>query len=234
MIASLNHLSKYNSDLPLSWFTPQFLDTLIALKSNFVDATHLEGLGSIIILLASWLRRRSADIDTSRLKLVLDILLNILLITDNQYLHIQKDAWIGWVSFIGGQHDIQLLQGMTKILALYTQTHDQQRFEALAETLDAGVAHALAQTNCLNDFEVDSCQDLLHAHIQFSSLRLEGPRAIMTAMEHVVDVRSQEKPQSRAEADLTTLVKMSNDVVQEKHENLFKNFTCLAVLAGVV
>jgi hypothetical protein len=234
LISSLNHLSKYSNDLPVSWFTPQFLDALIALKTKFFEATHLEGLGSITVLFTSWLRRRSIDTDASRLKLVMDILLNLLLLIDNRYLSIQKDAWIGWVSLIGGQYDMQLLQGMTKILVLYTQTREQLRIETLAESLDAGVAHALAQTNCLNDFEVESCQELLHAHIQFSASRLGGPRAIMTAMEHVVDVRSQEKPQSRAEADLSTLVKMASDVVQEKPEDLSKNFTCLAVLAGVV
>lgn len=218
----------------MSWFTPQFLDTLIALEAKFLDTTHLEGLGSVTVLLASWLRRRSVDTDASRLKIVMDILLNLLLLTDIRYASIQKDAWIGWVSLVGGQYDLQLLQGMTKVLTLYTKIYDQQRLQALTEALDAGVAHSLAQTNCLNDFEVESCQDLLHAHIQFSAQRSEGPRAIMTAMEHVVDVRSQEKPQTRAEADLATLVNMASDVVQEKPENLSKNFTCLAVLAGVV
>jgi hypothetical protein len=206
---------------------------MIALKSKFMLEGQLEGLASIIALFSSWLRRLDS-MDDSRLKLVMDTLLELLLSTENRYLTLQKDAWIGWVSLIGKSQDIALLDGMTKVLELYTLNHDDQRTNGMSEALDAGVAHALAQTNALNDFEVESCQKLLHAHIQFSAKRQDGPRAIMTAIEHVVDVRSQEKPQSRAEADLSTLVHMANDVVKDQPETLAMNFTCLAVLAGVV
>ncbi|KAG1115966.1 hypothetical protein G6F42_013814 [Rhizopus arrhizus] len=234
MTSSLKQLAQYSNDLPTSWFTPQFLDTLIALKSRFMlDGQQLEALGSIITLFSTWLRRLNS-MDDPRLKLVMDTLLQLLLSTDNRYLAIQKDAWIGWVSLMGKSQDIALLEGMTKVLELHTLHHDEQRVQALSEALDAGVAHALAQTNALNDFEVESCQKLLHAHIQYCAKRADGPRAIMTAIEHVVDVRSQEKPQSRAEADLATLVNMANDVVKDQPEALAMNFTCLAVLAGVV
>ncbi|KAF1797372.1 hypothetical protein V8B55DRAFT_1516668 [Mucor lusitanicus] len=233
LASSLKQLAQYSNDLPTSWFTPQFLDTLIALKSRLMTEGQLEGLASIIALFSSWLRRLSA-MDDARLKLVMDTLLELLLSTDNRYLSIQKDAWIGWVSLMGKSQDITLLEGMTKVLVLYTLNHDEQRTHALSEALDAGVAHALAQTNALNDFEVESCQKLLDAHIQYCAKRADGPRAIMTAIEHVVDVRSQEKPQSRAEADLATLVTMANDVVKDQPETLAMNFTCLAVLAGVV
>ncbi|KAG2205621.1 hypothetical protein INT46_003448 [Mucor plumbeus] len=233
IINNLKQLAQYSNDLPTSWFTPQFIDTMIALKSKFMLEGQLEGLASIIALFSSWLRRLDS-MDDSRLKLVMDTLLELLLSTENRYLTLQKDAWIGWVSLIGKSQDIALLDGMTKVLELYTLNHDDQRTNGISEALDAGVAHALAQTNALNDFEVESCQKLLHAHIQFSAKRQDGPRAIMTAIEHVVDVRSQEKPQSRAEADLSTLVHMANDVVKDQPETLAMNFTCLAVLAGVV
>ncbi|CEP12824.1 hypothetical protein [Parasitella parasitica] len=204
------------------------------LQHTTLALPKLEGLASVIALFSSWLRRLGS-MDDPRLKLVMDTMLELLLSTDDRYLALQKDAWIGWVSLIGKSQDVALLEGMTKVLALYTLHHDEQRTSAIAEALDAGVAHALAQTNTLNDFEVESCQQLLHAHIQFSAKRADGPRAIMTAIEHVVDVRSQEKPQSRAEADLATLVHMANDVVKDQPETfLAMNFACLAVLAGVV
>jgi hypothetical protein len=172
--------------------------------------------------------------DDSRIELVLSQLLDLLLNTNNAYLNVQKDAWIGWVSLIGKSQDIKLLDGMAKVIQLYTTTNNTERINKMSEALDAGVAHALAQTNALNDFEVESCQKLLDVHIQFCSKRAEGPRAIMTTIEHVVDVRSQETPQSRAEADLATLVNMTNDVVEGQAENLLINFVRLAVLAGVV
>lgn len=186
-----------------------------------------------MILFSSWLRRiqQIPDYDKNRLNLVLDAVKQVLFLLDNRYLSIQKDAWIGWVSLVGQQHDKEILQGMTKLFELYT---DPERIKVLAEALDAGLAHALAQTNCLNDFEVEYCQALLHSYIQFAARREDGPRAIMTAMEHVVDIRSQETPQTRAEADLNTLVNMAHDVVQDQKESLAVYFTCLAVLAGVV
>lgn len=230
----MNQLSKYSNDLPVTWFTQQFIDTLLGLKDRFSkNTTENSGLGSIIVLFSSWLRRLSS-MDDSRIELVLNQLLDLLLNTNNAYLNVQKDAWIGWVSLTGKSQDIKLLDGMAKVIQLYTTTNDTERINKMSEALDAGVAHALAQTNALNDFEVESCQKLLDVHIQFCSKRVEGPRAIMTTIEHVVDVRSQETPQSRAEADLATLVNMANDVVEGQAENLAINFVRLAVLAGVV
>lgn len=229
----MNQLSKYSNDLPVTWFTSQFLDTLLILKDRFLSQNQLQSLESIIVLFSSWLRRLSS-IDNTHLTLVIDTLSSILLTTENTYLSIQKDAWIGWVALIGKNQDLKLLEGMTNVIQLYTTTNNTERIQSMAESIDAGVAHALAQTNALNDFEVDSCQKLLDAHIQFSAKRLEGPRAIMTTIEHIVDVRSQENPQSRAEADLATLVHMANDVVAGQAENLATNFVRLAVLAGVV
>jgi hypothetical protein len=230
----LSQLSKYSNDLPITWFTQQFIDILLGLKDRFLKNTgENNGLRSIIILFSSWLRRLSS-MEDSRLELVLRTLLELLLLTDNKYLDVQKDAWIGWVSLIGKTQDIKLLDGMTRVIQLCTVTNNTERINKMSEALDGGVAHALAQTNALNDFEVESCQKLLDAHIQFCSKRVEGPRAIMTTIEHIVDVRSQETPQSRAEADLATLVNMANDVVEGKVDNLAINFVRLAVLAGVV
>lgn len=232
----MNQLAKYSNDLPTSWFTSPFLDALIALKTTYLQKQQLEALGSIISLFSSWLRRiqQQPAYDKDRLNLVTSSIQEILFMLDNRYLPIQKEAWIGWVSLIGQQHDKEILQAMTKLFELYTTHQDAERVSALSEALDAGLAHALAQTNCLNDFEVEYCQALLHAYIQFAAKRPDGPRAIMTAMEHVVDIRSQETPQTRAEADLNTLVDMAHDVVQDQENSLPVYFTCLAVLAGAV
>ncbi|GAA5795193.1 hypothetical protein HPULCUR_000547 [Helicostylum pulchrum] len=232
IVKDLDHLAKYSNDLPLTWFTPQFLDTLLLLKDKYLPY-QLPALASIIILFSSWLRRLSTT-DDARLSIITDALLSILLNTDSTYLPVQKDAWIGWVALIGKGQDMKLLQGMTKVIQVLTDGGNMDRIQSMAEPIDAGVAHALAQTTALNDFEVEYCQELLDAHIQFSAKRSEGPRAIMTAIEHIVDVRSQEKPQTRAEADLSTLVHMANDVVAGQTDHLAVNFVRLAVLAGVV
>lgn len=218
----MNHLAKYSNDLPLTWFTTQFIDTLLSLKDQYAHA-----LGPIITLFSTWLRRLNATDDT-RLTPVMDTLFTTLLNPHTTY-PIQKDAWIGWVALIGKGKDVKVLEGMRTVIASFTAA--DPHIQNMGESIDAGVAHALAQTTALNDFEVDDCQKLLIAYIQFCAKRVEGPRAIMTAMEHVVDVRSQEKPQTRAEADLSTLVHMALDlVVAGPHDQ----FVRLAVLAGIV
>lgn len=229
----MDQLSKYSNDLPTTWFTTPFIDALLRLKDEYINKPEIRVLGSITVLFSSWLRRLSS-LDDARLDAVMNTVLDLLLRTDNKYLNVQKDAWIGWVSLIGKTQDIKLLDGMTKVIQLYTVTNNMERVNFMSEAIDAGMAHALAQTNAMNDFEVESCQKLLDAHIQYCAKRVDGPRAIMTSIEHVVDVRSQETPQTRAEADLSTLVNMANDVVAGQAENLSVNFVRLAVLAGVV
>ncbi|KAI9487541.1 MAG: hypothetical protein EXX96DRAFT_553687 [Benjaminiella poitrasii] len=229
IVSSLSHLSKYSNDLPTSWFTPQFLDSLLALEKRLLAESQINGHGSIISLFSSWTRRLSSTND-NRLPSIMESLLKTLLFTDNRYLSVQKDAWIGWVSLVGKDQDVRLLEGMTKVIKLYTSIYDTERSQAMSEALDAGLAHALAQTNTLNDFEVETCEKLLGAYISFAAKRLDGPRAVMIAIEHVVDVRAQEKPQSRAEADLTTLVRMANDIADKPG----LDFTSLAMLAGVI
>ncbi|KAI8083230.1 uncharacterized protein B0P05DRAFT_570584 [Gilbertella persicaria] len=229
IIENLSQLSKYSNDLPVSWFTLQFLDTAIALKDRyFSQHLHLKGLGSIIILFSSWLRRYPTMSDR-HFQMVMDTLLSLLLMTDNQYLPVQKDAWIGWVSLVGKTEDPKLLQGMSQVIERYAHINDHERNTTMAEALDAGVAHALARTNCLNDFEIESCQRLLNAYFQFASAH-HGYYAVMTAIEHVVDIRSKEKPESRAEADLTTLIGMIKQTITKSQEKL----ACLAVSAGAV
>ena len=226
----MKQLAQYSNDLPISWFTTQFIDTLLQLK---IDYDELSVLEPIVTLCSSWLRRLSSMNDP-RLALVMDTLLNLLLENDNRILTAQKNAWIGWVSLIGKTQDVKLLEGMTRVIQLYTQINNEERIQFMSEAMDGGFAHALAQTNAMNDFEVESCQQLLDAQIHYVAKRPDGPRAIMTAIEHVVDIRSQETPQTRAEADLNTLVTMANDVVEGQAENLSINFVRLAVLAGVV
>ncbi|KAI7900459.1 uncharacterized protein BX663DRAFT_517699 [Cokeromyces recurvatus] len=231
--SSLKHLSKYSNDLPTSWFTPQFLDALLSLEKRFLNEPHFETLSSIFSLFSSWMRRLSSTKDV-RLPMIMDSVLKILLVTDNRYLSIQKDAFIGWVSLIGKDLDTQLLEGMTKVFELYTTFYNEERTNTMLETLNASLAHTLAQTNTLNDFEVEACQKLLNAYIKFAAKKWDGPRTMMTAIEHAVDVRAQEKPQTRAEVDLTTLVNMVIDTLNEKYETHLMSFTSFAALAGVV
>lgn len=204
------------------------MDTLLSLKDEFITHNNITGLRSILTLFSSWLRRCPTT-DNNHLTSVLDTLFKVLTSSDPTYLTLQKECWIGWVGLIGKEQDIKLLDGMTSIILAM---EDPARIHSLADTVDAGVAHALAQTTALNDFEVETCQHLLEAHIQFCHRRrLDGPRAMMTTMEHVVDIRSQETPQSCAEAHLTTLVQMAKDLVSNQSD---AHFVRLAVVAGIV
>lgn len=222
----LDQLSNYSNDLPVPWFTHSFIDTLLTLKDEFIAQNNLTGLRSILTLFSTWLRRCPTTDDT-HLTSVLDTLFKVLTSSDPTYLNLQKESWIGWVGLIGKQHDIQLLDGMTKII----HAIDTTRIQTLADSVDAGVAHALAQTTALNDFELETCQNLLEAHIQFCYRRSEGPRAMMTTIEHIVDIRSQETPQSRAEAHLSTLVQIAKDIITDQSN---APFVRLAVVAGIV
>ncbi|ORE10993.1 hypothetical protein BCV72DRAFT_220469 [Rhizopus microsporus var. microsporus] len=212
ILDSLSLLSKYSHDLPLSWFTNEFLDQLFALKTKFENTN---GLLSIITLLSAWLRL-SKDND-HRQKLALDILESILRKDDTARL--QKEAWIGWVALIGkGNHDARVLDGMINVVERYGQAQSLE--------LDAGLAHALAMTNTLNEFEIEPCQRLLNVYAKHASARgFDGARALMDALEHATDVRSQEKPQTRAEADLATLVQLVIDLEDKAR---------LSALAGIV
>lgn len=212
ILDALSLLSKHSHDLPLSWFTNEFLDQLFVLKTKLENTS---GLLSIVTLLSAWLRL-SKDND-HRQKLALDILESILRKDDTTRL--QKEAWIGWVALIGkGNHDARVLEGMISVVERYSQ---KQSLE-----LDAGLAHVLAMTNTLNEFEIEPCQRLLNVYAKHVSARgFDGARALMDALEHATDVRSQEKPQTRAEADLTTLVQLVIDLEDKAR---------LSALAGIV
>ncbi|KAI8985907.1 hypothetical protein BDB01DRAFT_786808 [Pilobolus umbonatus] len=244
-IEHLDQLIKYADYLPFSWFTMHFIDTILALKDTFEQSKQLEALDATTVLLEGWIRRLSSDtatLDTpteKRLSVVMDFFLRILSSLNNEYLSIQKNAWKGWVSFVGITRkviypDTILLKGMTDTIVLYVRTNDELRNNYLGEMIDAGVAHALSRTNALNDFEVDVCQELLEAEIQFSSIRHEGYRGIMTAMEHVMDIRSKQSPQSKVDADISSLVKMVTHIMDQPVEPVGVHLARLASLAGVL
>ncbi|KAI8330404.1 hypothetical protein EDC96DRAFT_452165 [Choanephora cucurbitarum] len=168
--------SKHHNDLPLSWFTSHFIDTLLTLKKASYP------LEPILQLLFSWLRRTPSDNNYKVLHTVLDATLT----TD--CLDTKRTGWIGWVSLIGQRHDIELLKGMQTLIVQLTEVH-----LPLADAIHAGVAHALAQTNCLNEFELDHCQALLKVYIDWANQYRASVEQIMHAMEHVVDVRMKQK-----------------------------------------
>jgi hypothetical protein len=192
---------------------------------------------NVVTLLGGWSRRLAGAPDVlytmrNRLVLVLQLFQKILVSGD---MKLQKEAWIGYVAVIGhsptAYPDTSILEEMTKMIGMYTK--DKERVAYLGENLDAGLAHALANTNALNEFEMASCQSLLEAYIQFAAAREEGPRALMHALEHAVDVRSQGKPEAKAEAEVIMLVKMVGEVVEED-ASIQVQFSRLAMLAGVV
>lgn len=161
----MNLLSKYSNDLPISWFTHDFLDGLFILQKKYAK----NGTSPIVVLLSGWLRRNS-EADEIREDLALDILRSALL-EYNDDLALQKEAWIGWVAMIGkGKRDKKLLEGMTSVLEIYSQ--DAIKADYMAEPIDAGVAHALAHTNTMNDFEIDHCQKLLRVHTNLVSKKV--------------------------------------------------------------
>lgn len=177
-----------------------------------------------MVLLSGWLRRNS-EADEIREDLALDILHRALL-EYNDDLALQKEAWIGWVAMIGkGNRDMKLLEGMTSVIEIYSQ--DAIKADYMAESIDAGVAHALAHTNTMNDFEIDHCQKLLRVHTNLVSKKgFHGLCSLMTTAEHVVDVRSREEPQTRVEADLSTFVQLMFDIKDD--------YARLAFLAGTL
>ena len=194
---------------------------------------------AIYTLWTVWVRRlagapeavTAADAQVSQ---VLTKLENALL-DQKTSLQIRKEAWIGLVSLAGrapSQYsDTRMIQGMGRILKQYSQQEDL--VDSMGETLDAGVAHCMAQTSVLNVFEAEQCEHLLNDYAQFVAKRSAGAPAAMAVMQHVVDVRSQLKPQTRADADMEALVDV---VTKERPENepLAPSLVWLGILAGVV
>ncbi|KAI9279631.1 hypothetical protein BY458DRAFT_487868 [Sporodiniella umbellata] len=210
---SLKLLTKYKNDLPISWFTPEFIDQLILLKDRYTYDT--------VLLLSAWLRH-DPGADSTRQESALAILYQAMSGYQEDAL-VQQEAWTGWVASIGkGKGDVKILKGMGDIIELYSQ--DPRRQHQLAESMDAGVAHALAQTNTMNDFEQEECQRLLTLYsLHASKQGFVGLCSLMSAVEHITDVRSREEPQTRAEADLSTFVGLVLEIEDE-----YGQLTCLA------
>lgn len=194
---------------------------------------------AIYTLWTVWVRRLAGAPEAvtaadAQLSQVLTRLENALL-DDKTSLQIRKEAWIGLVSLAGRApsqfSDSRMIQGMARVLKHYAQQEDL--VDTMGETLDAGVAHCMAQTSVLNVIEADQCEHLLNDYAQLVAKRSAGPPAAMAVMQHVVDVRSQLKPQTRADADMEALVDV---VTKERPENepLASSLVWLAILAGVV
>ncbi|CAO3625664.1 unnamed protein product [Cunninghamella blakesleeana] len=172
-------------------------------------------------------------------------------------LSIRKNAWMGLVAMIGGHGPSQfdeekILSSMTNIILFYskqqnddnnnnnmTMNNKEQMDSFMIESLNAGVAHSLAESTRLNVFEMESCQHLLEALIQLDSKYQNGPMTICTLLEHAVDVRSRLTPQTRAEADLSTLFSIVENILEklDKVDDTFSlslYFTNLGIIAGVV
>ncbi|KAI8393813.1 uncharacterized protein BYT42DRAFT_552311 [Radiomyces spectabilis] len=239
----LSQLAKYSSHLPLSWFTSSLIQVLVVLNDRFRKQQQYPALASIYTLWAVWTRRLSGsptDIQNAdpQLSNVLGLMRELLLSDlPPTALAIRKDAWIGLVALVGrcppGFPEAKLIEAMTDIIDRYAEQPDI--CEAMGETFDAGVAHCLAQTTMLNELEMDHCQRLLEAEVKMVSGREAGIRSLMTVMEHTVDVRSQQKPQTRAEADLQTLVRLADTILQsDPLASLPIRMTRMAILAGIL
>ena len=151
-------------------------------------------------------------------------------------LDIRKEAWIGLIALCGTAPpqftDTQIIQAMTRVLDQYV-THPDL-VQSMGETLDAGIAHCLANTTLLNVFEVDHCERLLTAYVKLiphRSTDTSAPAA-MAAMQHVVDIRVQQKPQTKANADMETLVALVEN--REENESVEIKLARLTIVAGVV
>jgi hypothetical protein len=150
-------------------------------------------------------------------------------------LALRKDAWLGLVSFVGcapkGFDEQSLLAAMTGVIQLYAQ---QQEDTQMVESLEAGVAHALARSTALNVFEMEHCQSLLEALVKLEACRFpQGVWSMSLLMEHVVDIRSQLKPATRAQADLETLYSLTENILVTDSTPP-ASFVKVAIIAGIV
>ncbi|KAI9498499.1 hypothetical protein BDB00DRAFT_754847 [Zychaea mexicana] len=223
-------LAKYSDHLPLSWFTAQLIEALLALKDR---NQHVYNLWTV------WVRRLSGAPDAlasaePQLSRVLDAMQQALVELETP-LDIRKEAWIGLIALCGTAppqfSDTQIIQAMTRVLKQYAE--HPELVQSMGETLDAGIAHCLAHTTLLNVFEVDHCERLLAAYVKLIPRRpLSGAPAAMAAMQHVVDVRVKQKPQTKVNADMETLVALVKAVPAE--ESLEIQLARLTILAGVV
>ncbi|KAG2224556.1 hypothetical protein INT45_004401 [Circinella minor] len=227
----VEQLSKYSDHLPLSWFTPQLIEALLALEDR---NQHVYNLWTV------WVRRLSGAPEAlasaePQLTRVLEAMQQSLVELETP-LDIRKEAWIGLVALCGTAPpqftDTQIIQAMTRVLEQYADHPDL--VQSMGETLDAGVAHCLANTTLLNVFEVDHCERLLTAYVKLIPHRRpdSSAPAAMAAMQHVVDIRVKQKLQTKANADMETLVALVENMGEK--ESVEIKLARLTILAGVV
>ncbi|KAI8098471.1 uncharacterized protein BX664DRAFT_309539 [Halteromyces radiatus] len=242
----LDLLSTYSNHLPLSWFTQALIRTLLQLETQLINEP--KGWNAIYSLLSVWTRRLSgttSDVINKEPLLVnvLSLYSNTLLTygpNDTTTLNVRKQAWMGLVALVGctpiSFNEEQLLTTMTKVIRYYSEQQLSEEEASMVEVLEAGVAHALAKSTTLNVFEMEYCQDLLEALISLETHRPHGVWSIVTLLEHAVDIRSQLKPTSRADADLDTLYTLAETLLEEQNDSssLPVYFATMAILVGIV
>lgn len=144
---------------------------------------------------------------------------------------LQQSAWVALVALVGRApnefSDAQIASSMTSILKAGPPNH-------LIETIDAGVAHYLAESTLLNSLELDDCEVLLSAYIHLDRPGVMGVQAIMTVVQHAVDIRSQQKSQSKVNADLELLMQLVDSLVKKETHDVRSQIPQVAVLAGFV
>lgn len=227
----LERLAKYSDHLPLTWFSPALIESLLALRHR----DNERETNAIHTLWTVWLRRLSGAPDAipnvePQLLKVLSEQQNVIMRPDTS-ISVRKDAWIGLLALAGCGtakfSDVELVGTITRAIEEYSK--DIELVHQMNDTIDACVAHFLAQTTLLNAFEVEHCQKLLDAYLRMKATQSQAVPGIMTVMEHVVDIRSKQKPTSRADADLETTVKMAESLVADSIQP-----EKLAVLAGIL
>ncbi|OAD78191.1 hypothetical protein PHYBLDRAFT_185119, partial [Phycomyces blakesleeanus NRRL 1555(-)] len=237
----LSQLSKHSQHLPLPWFTPSFISICFSLRDQFISQSSVPewgGLESIYSLWSVWVRRLSgapsaipaAESDLVR---VLESMHSLLTSQNKPPPTVQKEAWIGLVGLAGRApsvyNDVRILDDMSDVIEHQNADTD------MAESIEAGVAHALAETTALNAFEIGSCERLVEVYIQLvSRIPDHRLRPVINVFEHSVDKRSKETPVTKAVADLGNLIALTKTVVEPREEPLKVKMTRVAVLVGVV
>lgn len=191
----MSQLAQYSEHLPLSWFTQSFVDALLGLAADHQLHAYT--------LLSVWLRRLpDTEPQVSRA-----------LERMAQGLAHHKDAWIGLVSMAGrGRHDEAIVEALVRAL-------NNNNSVVSDETVDASVAHFLAETSLLNALEVDQVQKLLEAYVARRGL------AVLTVMQHVTDVRMQ-----KAKADMEVLVQLVETMARQHPQEPMRLAPCVGVV----
>ncbi|KAI8060355.1 hypothetical protein BC940DRAFT_312158 [Gongronella butleri] len=231
-------LATHSEHLPLTWFTEPLVRCLLTLVDRFLGTEQMDGVGALVHLLSVWTRRLSGTTDRMDKEPLLPLVLTLfadqlieLPMNEAATVDLRKHAWMGLVALVGrapAQYDEEkLLATMTRIVRHYVGC---TQFP-LVESLNAGVAHALAESTRLNVFEYASCKDLLDAALDMNGARpLDGPWAVATLIEHVVDIRSRMNPVTRAESHIDTLATLLTNVTNTETPTLIS----LAAVAGFV